>query len=134
MINEYKYREDGTMEYGFLSLLPPLLAIIIAILTKQTVIALFLGVWFGATVINHWNPVQGFTHTINEVMVPSIADSWNAALILLVVFTGGFINILRKTGAGQAFAEFTTRKLIRVRKVKTLFLGQPSYFLILNRF
>src|SRR5699024_4237883 len=126
MINEYKYREDGTMEYGFLSLLPPLLAIIIAILTKQTVIALFLGVWFGATVINHWNPVQGFTYTINEVMVPSIADSWNAALILLVVITGGFIIYLEKLAQGKLLLSLRLRKLIRVRKVKTLFLGQPS--------
>lgn len=128
MINEYKYREDGTMEYGFLSLLPPLLAIIIAILTKQTVIALFLGVWFGATVINHWNPVQGFTHTINEVMVPSIADSWNAALILLVVITGGFINILRKTGAGQAFAEFTTKKINTRKKGQNFVFGSAFLF------
>src|SRR5699024_317913 len=94
------------MEYGLLSLLPPLLAIIIAIITKQTVVALFLGVWFGATVMNEWNPVSGFTYTVNEIMVPSIADPWNASLILLVVFTGGFINVLRTTGAGKAFGDF----------------------------
>lgn len=99
------------MEYGLLSLLPPLLAIIIAIITKQTVVALFLGVWFGATVMNGWNPVSGFTYTVNEIMVPSIADPWNASLILLVVFTGGFINVLRSTGAGKAFAEFATKKV-----------------------
>lgn len=116
------------MEYGLLSLLPPLLAIIIAILTKQTVVALFLGVWFGATVINNWNPVLGFTYTINDVMVPSIADSWNAALILLVVFTGGFINILRKTGAGQAFAEFTTKKVNTRKKGQNFVFGSAFLF------
>lgn len=116
------------MEYGFLSLLPPLLAIIIAILTKQTVVALFLGVWFGATVMNEWNPILGFTYTVNEIMVPSIADPWNASLILLVVFTGGFINVLRSTGAGQAFAEFATKKVNTRQKGQNFVWGSAFLF------
>lgn len=116
------------MEYGFLSLLPPLLAIIIAIITKQTVVALFLGVWFGATVMNEWNPVSGFTYTVNEIMVPSIADPWNASLILLVVFTGGFINVLRTTGAGQAFGEFATRKVNTRQKGQNFVWGSAFLF------
>ena len=116
------------MEYGFLSLLPPLLAIIIAILTKQTVVALFLGVWFGATVMNEWNPVSGFTYTVNEIMVPSIADPWNASLILLVVFTGGFINVLRTTGAGQAFGDFATKKVNTRQKGQNFVWGSAFLF------
>ncbi|CEA00948.1 Malate-2H(+)/Na(+)-lactate antiporter [Jeotgalicoccus saudimassiliensis] len=116
------------MEYGFLSLLPPLLAIIIAILTKQTVAALFLGVWFGATVMNGWNPASGFTYTVNEIMVPSIADPWNASLILLVVFTGGFINVLRTTGAGRAFGEFATRKVNTRQKGQNFVWGSAFLF------
>lgn len=116
------------MEYGFLSLLPPLLAILIAILTKQTVVALFLGVWFGATVMNEWNPISGFTYTVNEIMVPSIADPWNASLILLVVFTGGFINVLRSTGAGQAFAEFATKKVNTRQKGQNFVWGSAFLF------
>ena len=116
------------MEYGLLSLLPPLLAIVIAIITKQTVVALFLGVWFGATVMNEWNPVSGFTYTVNEIMVPSIADPWNASLILLVVFTGGFINVLRTTGAGQAFAEFATKKVDTRQKGQNFVWGSAFLF------
>ena len=78
------------MEYGFLSLLPPILAIIIAIITKQTIISLFIGVWLGATIINSWNPLVGFTYTITDTMIPSIADPWNASLLLLVTTTGGY--------------------------------------------
>src|SRR5699024_106104 len=116
------------MEYGLLSLLPPLLAIVIAIITKQTVAALFLGVWFGATVMNEWNPVSGFTYTVNEIMVPSIADPWNASLILLVVFTGGFINVLRTTGAGKAFGDFATKKVNTRQKGQNFVWGSAFLF------
>lgn len=109
------------MEYGFLSLLPPILAIIIAIITKQTIISLFIGVWLGATIINSWNPLVGFTYTITDTMIPSIADPWNASLLLLVTTTGGFVNILRTTGAAQAFAEAATKKSIPEGRLKILF-------------
>src|SRR5699024_6237082 len=73
-------------------------------------------------------PCTRITYTINEVMVPSIADSWNAALMLLVVFTGGFINILRKTGAGQAFAEVTTKKINTRKKGQHFVFGSAFLF------
>src|SRR5699024_12593495 len=61
-------------------------------------------------------------------MVPSIADPWNASLILLVVFTGGFINVLRTTGAGQAFAEFATKKVDTRQKGQNFVWGSAFLF------
>ena len=116
------------MEYGFLSLLPPILAIIIAIITKQTIISLFIGVWLGATIINSWNPLVGFTYTITDTMIPSIADPWNASLLLLVTTTGGFVNILRTTGAAQAFAEAATKKINTRRKAQNFVWGSSFLF------
>ncbi|WP_213810534.1 Na+/H+ antiporter NhaC family protein [Jeotgalicoccus sp. WY2] len=78
--------------------------------------------------MNEWNPVLGFTYTVNEIMVPSIADPWNASLILLVVFTGGFINVLRSTGAGKAFAEFATKKVNTRQKGQNFVWGSAFLF------
>ncbi len=42
-----------------LSLLPPIIAILLALKTKQTLLSLFVGVWVGATIINGYNPLVG---------------------------------------------------------------------------
>ncbi len=103
------------MEYGFLSLLPPLIAIFMALKTKQTLLSLFVGVWLGATIINGWNPLVGFAKSFTDFVVPSMADPWNAGMLILVSIAGGFMYILRVSGASKAFAQSATKK-IKTRK------------------
>ncbi|WP_096187101.1 Na+/H+ antiporter NhaC family protein [Evansella halocellulosilytica] len=107
------------MEYGFLAIIPPLLAIIIALKTKQTLVSLFAGVWIGATIIYSWNPLVGFIATISDFIIPSIADSWNAGLLILVTLAGGFVHILKVSGAAQAFAQVATRKINTRKRAQT---------------
>lgn len=114
------------MEFGILSLLPPIIAIVIAIITRQTIFPLLIGVWLGATIINDWNPLAGFTYSVTDVIIPSIADPWNAGLLILVSLAGGFVNILRMTGAAQAFANVTTKK-INTRKKAQNFIWSSSF-------
>ena len=45
--------------YGFWSLIPPLVAIVLAIKTKQVYISLLSGIWLGWMVLSGWNPVEG---------------------------------------------------------------------------
>lgn len=116
------------MEFGILSLLPPLMAIIIALLTRQTILSLFIGVWVGATIINSWNPFSGFAKSISDYMIPSIADPWNAGLLILVSVAGGFIHILRVTGAAQAFAQVATKKVNTRRKAQNMTWGSAFIF------
>lgn len=47
------------MEYGFLSVIPPIVAIILALKTKQVYIALLFGIWFSWLIIKGWNPLTG---------------------------------------------------------------------------
>ena len=78
------------MEYGIICLLPPIIAIVLALKTKQTLPSLFIAVWLGATIIKGWNPIAGFTAIISEYMIPSIASEYNAGLLVLVTMAGGF--------------------------------------------
>lgn len=116
------------MEFGILALLPPLIAIIIALLTKQTILSLFIGVWVGSTIINSWNPFSGFARSISDFMIPSIADPWNAGLLVLVSLAGGFIHILRATGAAQAFANIATKRVNTRKKVQNITWGSAFLF------
>lgn len=104
--------------YGILSLLPPIIAILLALKTKQTLLSLFVGVWVGATIINDYNPLVGFTKVVSDYMIPSIGDSYNAGLLVLVTLAGGFVYMLQKTGAAEAFAKVVTKKINTARKAQ----------------
>ncbi|MCF8009246.1 MAG: Na+/H+ antiporter NhaC family protein, partial [Halanaerobiales bacterium] len=67
--------------YGLISLIPPLLAIILAWWSKEVIISLFIGVFSGAMILASYNPVTGFVNTLDKYMLGSMSDSWNAGII-----------------------------------------------------
>ena len=69
---------EAAPEYGAWCLVPPLVTIVLAFVTKQTIISMFIGIWVGATIIHHFNPIDGLIGSFTGYLVPSIADSWNA--------------------------------------------------------
>jgi len=96
--------------YGLLSLVPPLLAIILAWWSKQVVLSLFLGVFAGAFIINGYNPLTAFMHTLDNYILASLADSWNAGIILFLLAMGGMIGIINKSGGILAIGEYVADK------------------------
>ena len=68
--------------HGILSLLPPLVAIILAFATKQVVASLFIAIWAGATILTGWDPIAGFGDTVVTYITGSLADSWKAGIIV----------------------------------------------------
>ena len=92
--------------YGVLCLIPPIVAIGLALWTKQTIFSLFIAVWLGSTMMNGFNPLVGFVKII----------SGNASLIILVTLSGGMIAMLRTTGAAEAFATRVTKVINTAKK------------------
>lgn len=97
--------------FGILSLLPPIVAIVFALATKQTILSLFVAVWVGATMLNGYNPIVGFVSIFSDYFIPSIASSWNAGLLLLVTMSGGLVAMLKLTGSANAFAKVVSKKI-----------------------
>lgn len=107
-------------DYGFLSLVPPIIAILLALKTKQTLLSLFFGVWVGSTIISGYNPLVGFTKIVSDYMIPSIGNPYNAGLLVLVTLAGGFVYMLRITGAAEAFAKIVTKKINSAKKAQII--------------
>ena len=61
-----KVKEDHPVDttFGALCLIPPILAIILALVTKQTILSLFVATWVGSTIVNGWNPLVGFAKIV----------------------------------------------------------------------
>lgn len=117
-------------DFGIISLLPPLLAILLAFLTKQVLLSLFVGIFTGAMMLNGWNPFFGFLRTLDEFIVGSLADGWNAAIIIFTLSIGGMVGVVSKMGGTKAIAEALVKKAKTPRsaQIVTWLLGIFIFF------
>lgn len=94
---------------GWLSLLPPIMAIVLAIATKQVLLSLFIGVWCGWMILNSGNPILGFIDAVNS-SVQIFADPGNTKVILFCALVGALIALTQRSGGVEGFVKWITKK------------------------
>jgi len=94
---------------GWLSLLPPILAIVLAIWSKQVYPSLFLGVWLAWTILADWDPVSGLVQSVDG-LVGVFADPDRAMIIMLTVMIGALLTLTQYTGGMSGFVSWVTQK------------------------
>ncbi len=93
--------------WGFWSLLPALVAIVLCWVTREPLTALFGGIVSGAFVLTRYD-------LTGEVLVPELGTVSAAGILVLYLWLlGGLMGVWSKTGAAQAFAEFMTVRFVR---------------------
>ena len=97
------------MNYGILSLLPPIVAVILAIWSKNVILSLFCGGFVGAMIFCSGNPFAAVHSMIGDYFFIQLTDSYNAGVLVLIVFIGGFIKLVEKSGGAQAFGKSVYR-------------------------
>lgn len=106
---------EETIEFGWLSLVPPVVAIALAFITKNVILSLFLGIFAGAFIVHIQESnifmaiVQAFLSIVNYIL-ESLSDPWNAGIILQVLTIGGLIGLISKMGGAKAVAEALAKK------------------------
>lgn len=101
------YGKSGeNVSYGALSLIPPIVTIVLAFATKQTLISMFVGTWVGASIINGGNLLNGFMATFTDNIIPQISDEWNAGMLVLIACIGGFMYMINACGGAEAFGRW----------------------------
>lgn len=118
---------EAAPEYGAWCLVPPLVTIVLAFVTKQTIISMFIGIWVGATIIHHFNPIDGLIGSFTGYLVPSIADSWNAGMLIIMALIGGFMYMLSACGGAEAFGRWA-EKVANNRKRASCWPGSPPSY------
>ena len=112
-------------KFGILTLLPPVVAIILAFATKNVILSLVLGVMSGGFLLN-LNGVNILSALFNSFLdlvnraVNSLADPWNAGIILQVLAIGGVINLVAKMGGAKAIAEALAKKAKNARSAQLI--------------
>ena len=103
--------KDNAQIFGSLTLIPPLVAIVLAFITRNVIFSLFMGILSGVFLVNVSGDANIFTSLFNvfvdlsSKMVGALADSWNAGIVLQVLTIGGMIAVITKMGGPRAIAQ-----------------------------
>jgi tetracycline resistance efflux pump len=102
-------------DFGILSVLPPLLAIILALKTKQVYISLVVGIWLGWLIISDWNVLQGTMATL-EGFVDVFKSPGNTRTIMFSALVGALLIFIQYSGGVQGFILGMEKFLVRIEK------------------
>lgn len=121
--------ELSNMYATFWSLVPPLVAIILALITKEVYSSLFVGIVVGALFYSNFNLKQTyltiFTNQTEGGMLAKLADSWNVGILIFLVVLGIMVSLMNKAGGSAAYGAWA-RDRIKTRKgalLSTFMLG-----------
>ncbi|MGI9038542.1 MAG: Na+/H+ antiporter NhaC family protein [Gemmatimonadota bacterium] len=89
---------DALVLPGWMSLLPPLIAIALALVFKEVVMSLFLGVWAGALLVAGLNPITATIRTVDRFIVPALADPDHASIIVFTALLLGMVGVMGRNG------------------------------------
>ncbi|NNM33292.1 MAG: C4-dicarboxylate ABC transporter, partial [Gemmatimonadetes bacterium] len=95
-------------EPGWISLLPPLLAIVLAVGSRQVYLSLAGGVWLGWTILNDWHPGRGLAAAI-ESTVAVLGSAGDARVILFTLVIGALIATVEASGGVAGFVAWLER-------------------------
>ena len=90
---------------GWVSLLPPLIAIALALIFHEVVVSLFLGVWLGALIYAGLNPVTATLRAIDSFILPALYDPDHVAIIVFSMLLGGMVGVVSRSGGTRGIVE-----------------------------
>ena len=97
------------IEPGITSLVPVLVTLVVALTSRNVLVGLFSGVFVGVLMIVDVSILQFFPAVVKNYLVPEVANSYNASVLVLLAFIGGFVKLIESSGGGAAFARTATR-------------------------
>ncbi len=93
------------MEPSWYSILPPILAIVLAIWSKQVILSLFAGIWMGFTLLSGWNPLTGLAASIDAV-IQVFTDPADARVLVFTLLIGSLIATIEYSGGVRGFVRY----------------------------
>lgn len=104
-------RESVPKYATFWALLPPLIAILLALFTKEVYSSLFIGILTGGLIYSNLNFEGTVVHVFQDGFISSIADSYNVGIIIFLILLGALVAMMNKTGASKAFGRWASRHI-----------------------
>ena len=105
--------EEGTSRFykTFWSLLPPVIAIVLALLTKEVYSSLFVGIIAGALLYSNFSFEGTLTHAFCDGIVASVSDPYNVGIIVFLIILGIIVMLMNKAGGSAAFGRWACSRI-----------------------
>jgi Na+/H+ antiporter NhaC len=117
---------------GWFSLVPPLVAIFLAILLQEVIISLLIGIWLGALAVAGYNPLSALWRTIDTYAVPALGDveGGHTQIIIFSLLLGGMVGVIARNGGTQGIVDAVNplANTSKRGKVATFIAGLAIFF------
>jgi len=115
---------------GWVTILPPLLAIFLALLFRQVVPALFFGVWVGTSLLFNLNPWTGLLRLLDTYLIRAMTDPDHVRIIVFSMTLGGMVGMITRSGGAAGLIDGLSRLAVsrRMGQVSTWLMGLLIFF------
>jgi len=94
---------------GIVSVLPPVVAIVLALVTRQVLVSLFVGIWLGVSLLQGLDPFTGLLRTLDRYVIQALADPDHVAIVLFSMTLGGMVGVMSRSGGMQGVVSAISR-------------------------
>ncbi len=100
-----------SMYATFWALVPPVVAIVLALITKEVYSSLFVGILVGGLFYSGFSFEGTITHIFNNGFVSVLSDSYNVGILIFLVILGAMVSLMNRAGGSAAFGHFAKEKI-----------------------
>ncbi|MDJ0699721.1 MAG: Na+/H+ antiporter NhaC family protein [Woeseiaceae bacterium] len=118
---------ENPVDYGWVSIMPAVVAIAVALIIRNVVPALLIGLWLGATALNSFTPHGawlGLLDAFEKYAIQALTDPDKAAIVLFTMMVGGMVGIITRNGGMASVV------VLIVSRAKTVIGGQVAVWLM----
>ncbi len=125
-----RYTLDVRVWPGWLTLLPSLIAIGMALITRQVVVSLLSGIFIGALLLSGLQPVTAFSRTLSTYVVGAMFDDDHVTIAFIALILGGMSGVVSRGGGGQAMVRALAARVRTATggQLGTWFMGLVVFF------
>lgn len=111
------FATEGDVEYTsamyatFWALVPPIVAIVLALITKEVYSSLFIGILVGGLFYSGFSFEGTLTHIFNEGFAAVLSDSYNVGILIFLVILGAMVSLMNRAGGSAAFGHYAKEKI-----------------------
>ena len=114
------------MEYGFLSIIPPILALGLAFKTRQASLSIFIGTVAGCLILSSWNPFAALDLSMQSI-IDTCTSRGNLKTFMFTSLMGAFVFLLKISGGVEGFVHYL---VVRNKKIKNKIMAELLAYLI----
>ena len=93
------------------ALVPPVVAIVLALITKEVYSSLFIGIVTGALFYSNFNLETAYTTILKDGFIASLSSAWNVGILIFLVVLGAIVVLMNRAGGSAAYGKWAANKI-----------------------